>query len=199
AHLELALLYEEHMHDYAAAIYHYEKHLKLRPNSEYADRARERIKSCKMDLVKTEVLGPVNQGMQRELERLANENTLLKQRIETLEAQLTSRMAANAQLSRQSTAVPISQPISTHQSQAPAPVGTQPRPTPPSQPSDAPTTQSRENPTQRTNRPRVHIVKSGDKLTTIARDYGVELSALMRANPGVEATRLQIGQSINIP
>ena len=31
AHFELALLYENQMKDYAAAIYHYERHLKFRP------------------------------------------------------------------------------------------------------------------------------------------------------------------------
>src|SRR5512140_3962285 len=33
AHFELALLYEEKKNDYAAAIYHYQRHLELRPES----------------------------------------------------------------------------------------------------------------------------------------------------------------------
>ncbi|MBA4149343.1 MAG: LysM peptidoglycan-binding domain-containing protein [Verrucomicrobia bacterium] len=193
AHLELALLHEEQMHDYAAAIYHYEKHLKLRPKSEYAERAKERIKSCKMDLVKTEVLGPVNQGMQRELERLANENIALKQRIETLESQLNARQAAAVQAVRQATPVPQPQTQAVAQPQAVA----EPRPSAASTVLESPRQTSA--PQRAAQNPRVHIVKSGEKLTTIARDYGVDLNRLMQANPGVSPTRLQIGQSLKIP
>jgi len=187
AHLELALLYEEQMKDYAAAIHHYERHLKLRPGSEYADRARERIKSCKMDLVKSEVLGPVNQGMQRELERLTTENMLLQQRVQSLEAQMAGRL-----------------PV-LHAAPAPAPVSPQAAvyqqaPAPPVSPQPAPVSHTpRPEPVQQTRKPRVHVIREGDKLTVLAKEYGVELGKLMRANPGVDPSRLKIGQKINIP
>ncbi|MEP6663268.1 MAG: tetratricopeptide repeat protein, partial [Verrucomicrobiota bacterium] len=88
AHFELGWLNEEQIKNYAAAIYHYEQHLRLRPDSDYAQRAKDRIRACKMDLVKNEILAPVNQGMQRDLERLAAENLLLKRQIEGLQTQL---------------------------------------------------------------------------------------------------------------
>ncbi len=198
AHLELALLNEEQLQDYSAAIYHYEKHLKLRPESEYAERAKDRIKSCKMDLVKGEVLGPVTMGMQKEMERLVSENMLLKQRAEALEAQLV-------QAARESAITPVNLP----QPQ------TQARPQPPEPVSRAqtvaePVNRSARNPqpvsaspatvrANSTTATRQHIVKSGEKMTTIAAKYGVPLNRLQQANPGIDARRLKIGQTLKIP
>lgn len=211
AHLELALLYEEHMHDYAAAIYHYEKHLKLRPNSEYAERAKERIRSCKMDLVKSEVLAPVNQGMQRELERLVSENNLLRQRVETLEAELIAARRAAAAVAAGSAST-VRQPVQTQpqtqqvrhqpvaqQTTQPSYAAQQTQVTPTQAASTATPGRETASPVVPRNQPRVHVVKSGDKLTTIAQEYGVDLNRLMQANPGVNPTRLQIGQRLNIP
>ncbi len=45
----------------------------------------------------------------------------------------------------------------------------------------------------------VHVIESGDTLSRIAGRYGVPLSRLMEANPGVNPNRLQIGQRIVIP
>ncbi len=45
----------------------------------------------------------------------------------------------------------------------------------------------------------VHIIQPGDTLGGLARKYEVSLDALMRANPGVDPHRLQIGQRIVIP
>ncbi len=45
----------------------------------------------------------------------------------------------------------------------------------------------------------VHVVESGDTLSSIANRYGVSLSQLMAANPGVDPRRMRIGQHIVIP
>lgn len=42
-------------------------------------------------------------------------------------------------------------------------------------------------------------VKSGDTGAEIAKDHGISLAALKKANPGVNWGRLSIGQSINLP
>lgn len=44
-----------------------------------------------------------------------------------------------------------------------------------------------------------HKVKSGESFSTIAKNYGVTVKAVQDANPGVDARRLQIGQTIRIP
>lgn len=46
---------------------------------------------------------------------------------------------------------------------------------------------------------RIHIVRSGDTFTKIARDYGISTDALARANPSAYADRLLIGERLSIP
>jgi membrane-bound lytic murein transglycosylase D len=44
-----------------------------------------------------------------------------------------------------------------------------------------------------------HVVRRGDTLSEIARAYGVSVSAIRAANPGVRARQLRIGQRLVIP
>ena len=44
-----------------------------------------------------------------------------------------------------------------------------------------------------------HVVMKGDSFSTIAKKYGVSSRAIQEANPGVEPTRLKIGQKLVIP
>ena len=44
----------------------------------------------------------------------------------------------------------------------------------------------------------IHVVKSGENFTTIARQYGLKLSDIIQANPGVESNRLKVGQKIRL-
>jgi len=44
-----------------------------------------------------------------------------------------------------------------------------------------------------------YTISSGDKLSTLARKFHVSVKALMEANPGIQPTRLKVGQKINIP
>src|ERR1017187_5985585 len=50
AHLQLGMLYEEKEPDAAAAIFHYEKYLKLRPDPDKVEWIKQRINNCKQDL-----------------------------------------------------------------------------------------------------------------------------------------------------
>ncbi len=45
----------------------------------------------------------------------------------------------------------------------------------------------------------VHTIVSGDNPTTIARQYGVPLRALMAANPKIDAAHLQLGKTLRVP
>lgn len=44
-----------------------------------------------------------------------------------------------------------------------------------------------------------YTIRRGDTFRAIARQFHVSVRALMRANPGVRATRLQIGQTVRVP
>jgi uncharacterized protein YkwD len=45
----------------------------------------------------------------------------------------------------------------------------------------------------------VYEIRQGDTLLALANEYGITLNALQAANPGLEPTRLQIGQQLLIP
>ena len=46
---------------------------------------------------------------------------------------------------------------------------------------------------------RKHVIRSNDNFYKLAQYYGLGLNAIEQANPGIDSTRLQIGQVINIP
>src|SRR5215510_3682018 len=69
AHFQLGCLFEEKEPDPAAAIYHYQQFLKLRPHTDNAEWIQQRIANCKQDLAKT-VLLPMTPGAQHQLEQL---------------------------------------------------------------------------------------------------------------------------------
>jgi len=46
---------------------------------------------------------------------------------------------------------------------------------------------------------RSYVVKQGETPASIARKYGVKLDALLAANPGLNPSRLRIGQTLVIP
>lgn len=56
-------------------------------------------------------------------------------------------------------------------------------------------------PTRRLTCPQadLYVIKKGDTLWDIAREYGISVNALMELNPYVEPTRLAIGQYICVP
>jgi LysM repeat protein len=185
AHFELALLYERDETDFAAAIYHFEQYLRLRPNPDNAEIVRQRVIACKQELAKTVSLGPVTQTMQRDMERLAAENREMHRQLEAWQAYyashpqtLTNPPTASAPplgtisapgSARQPSAIsdPVDQPIASRQPTASA--------------------------------AKTHTVKAGESPYSIAKKYGVKLNLLLAANPNVDPKRLRVGQMLTIP
>lgn len=185
AHFELGVLFEQRENDYPAAIHHYNKVLQLRPSGDYpAEHAKLRIPACKQELVKTDTLTTINPAALQELERLRDENQQLRKQIEYLQVQLQSRPAAPPAQGPpgQATAPPLRPPPPslragpTNLTRSPAPGGTAPVST-----------------------FRTHRVKANETPISIARQYGVRLESLRAANPGLDARRLQIGQTLKVP
>jgi LysM repeat protein len=201
AHYELGVLYDMRENDYAAALYHYNKALKLRPVGYPAGNISQRIPSCKQELVKADSLDTVNPTMLRETARLRDENAAMRKQIEALTAQLAAR------------------PLPSNPPGTPG-VTRNPNPLPESPLSGSPTgaasrlTAGR-HPSPSTNRPaggsgsggapataarsRTHTVKPNETPTSIARSYGVRLDGLLAANPGVDARKLKVGQALVVP
>jgi tetratricopeptide (TPR) repeat protein len=186
AHFELACLYEKRETDPAAAIYHYQQYLKLRPKAENAETVNQHIMALKQELARTVSLGPVTERQQREFERLAEENRRLNEEVEKWRTYAMRLQALTNQASAVSTPPRQVKQAGATQS-APNSSGT----------SSTASTASR--PVLTGSMQRTHTIKAGETAKTIARQYGVRLEALLAANPRIEPRRLQVGQTLNIP
>lgn len=178
AHFELGLLYEQKLaveNAPAIAIYHFDKFLQLRPNSDYAPIVKQKILACKREIAKPFAVDPGAQAYLREYERIKAENNQLKNQIELWQVYYSNLMAKG-----QSVVAPQPQGVRTGNPS----VALQPAP------------QIAKSPTQEYVK---YTVKAGDTMAAIAKRNGVSVNALMSANPGVDARRLKIGQVLNIP
>jgi LysM repeat protein len=178
AHFEIAMLYEQHSEqterDYINAMFHYQQVLKLRPAGVYPhDNARVRIASCKQELVKAESLAPVYYAMERELNRLKQENQELRAKLETYQTQ-TARVAQ----------APVAPAFTPSVAERVAFAGS-----------------ANPAPELRAAAPvyKQHRIKPNDTLASIARAHGVRLESIIMANPTLQPRRLQPGQTIKIP
>lgn len=194
AHFELGCLCDQREGDPAAAIYHYQHYLKLRPDGQDAERARTRITACKQELARAVSLGPVTQKLQHDFEQLVEQNKKLTEDNKTLRdeldrwkissptgrppevaAQPTSGQAGARGIQYASMQIPASrssaEAFGTRSSRGDAmPAGW-----------------------------KTHTVKAGETPAAIARKYGLKLDALMSANPKLDARRMRVGQTLAIP
>lgn len=198
AHFELAVLYETKENDYAAALYHYNKALKLRPNGYPADNIKQRIPGCRQELVKADSLAIMQPAMLRETERLRDENQALRKQVESLQAQLAGRALAptNATFNPGTNFAARSRggPTASGQTQNVSRAGGSGA----QRITNLPDGNRGSSPAPAA-RLRAHSVKSGETPTAIARSYGVRLDALLAANPGLDPRKLKVGQTLNVP
>jgi len=186
AHFELACLFDEKISDPAAAIYHYQQYLKLEPSAENAEVVNQRIATCKQQLAADVMSMPSAPAAQRQLENLVVTNGELLKQIELLKkwnAYYAEQLAAK------SNSIPVQNNPVAQQIQNPVQsLQIVPAPEP------NPTATHPVNSTLRT-----HAVASGETEAAIARKFGMKLSALQAANPGVNPNKLHVGQILNIP
>jgi LysM repeat protein len=186
AHFELGWLYDQKESDPAAAIYHYERFLKLSPNSGKEEMVKTRILACKQQLAQSVSLGPVTEKQQREFELLAEENKRIREEVEKWRAYASRQQNPTNQTGTGSPATRVSQPSVPGQSTSTAA----------SAPNSADPGRSPLTPAAF---PRTHIVKAGETPGVIARKHGVKVEALMAANPGLDPRRLRVGQALTVP
>jgi tetratricopeptide (TPR) repeat protein len=180
AHFELGCLYDQRESDPAAAIYHYERYLKLRPNSEKQETLRTRILACKQQLAQTVSLGPETEKQQRELDRLLEETKRLRGDLEKWRAYALWLQTLTNQSGTGSPATRVVPPVTAGASPS--------NPGASNGPLVTPAVSSR-----------THVVRTGETPTVIARKYGLKVDALMTANPGLDPRRLRVGQALTIP
>jgi LysM repeat protein len=96
-HLDLALIYQQYKPNYVHAIYHYDRYLELRPESEKAEFINEQKTKLQQavanDIIKKSV--QVKQVLD-ELERLRQENASLKKQLADASAEQSSSAAASS-------------------------------------------------------------------------------------------------------
>jgi tetratricopeptide (TPR) repeat protein len=188
AHFELACLSDQKEADPAAAIYHYQTFLKLRPEAGNADVVKQRIQTCKQELALNVSLGPLTERQQRELEQLTEEKKKLTEQVKKANEDLEKWRAYAARLQTATNAA------------GPPPTSSRPSLVLERNGSTTgPTTGARSNTAPAVSSGRTHTIKAGDTATLIARKYGIKVSALLAANPGVDERRLQVGRTLSIP
>jgi LysM repeat protein len=222
AHFELGCLFAQKVPDPAAAIHHYNCFLKLRPNAPNAEWVGQIILACKQDLARTVSLGPVTEKQQRDLEKLAEDNKRLTDENRRLHEEVTRWQTYAAALPHPQPNPPprVLQPnISKAPASAQVPVSaasTPPVLTPVLLVQHPRQAESARKPEAMAHGPlgagapfppngapagvaRTHIIKRGETLAGIARQYGVRLEALCNANPRANPRHLRPGQTLNLP
>jgi tetratricopeptide (TPR) repeat protein len=224
SHLELGLLYQQHINDPIAAIYHFRKYRELKPNSPQADLVRQRMEAAMREYARTlpgrplgaSPLAPADYA--DALQRLQREN-------EQLQAALTSARAtagrpapgaaAGAVIVRATPAPPDEiYPVATFDpTPNPNPnAGRLSTPVRPSGTSSYAQFQQQQQ-QQQSVRPappqadaRIHTVRAGDSLYKIARQYygtasNARVDAIFTANRDVlrSTTDLRVGMQLRIP
>jgi len=181
AHLELGCLFAKNDSDPAAAIYHYEKYLRLRPDAENAEVLRGHIFRLKQELAKGVLPIPPSTEVQRQMEHLAEDNRELRDQVARLQA------AASQVSSNNRPVVPTLVSMTGSPGNLRAPVRMA---------GSATTTSKTERTAVST---RMHKVQAGETPVAIARRYNVKLDALLVANPNLNPKRMRVGQSLVIP
>ena len=208
SHLEIGLLYAQHINDPLSAIYHFKKYLALRPNSPQAPLVRQRIDAATREFARTLPAQPLENQLQRvdlvaALDRLKQENEALKQEL------------ADVKAGRNSVSVPgLEAPTTSARTTAPGinfSVETMPtvrtRPAPPAvrnPPPAAARAASAPAATKPATGPRTHTVQPGDTLSRIAQQYygnRTRWRDIYAANRGVMKSEsdLKVGTSLKIP
>lgn len=187
AHFELGWLYADKQPDPAAAIYHYEQYLALRPKADNAETIHQHIFRLKQDLAKSVLPLPSTPGVQRQLEQLMEENRRLQDELEKWRAYYANRGMPPPTNPPNASVAAVRPPVPGNGTTG-APGGAlNPRP--------RQTSSGREQ----TQPVRAHKVQPGETPSSIARKYNVKLDALLGANPGLNVKRLQVGQTLNVP
>lgn len=221
SHLEVGLLYVQHINDPLSAIYHFRKYLALRPNSPQAPLVRQRIDAAIREFARTLPAQPIDPQNQRvdlvaALDRLKQENESLKQQLADARAGrgLTTAPVRNEATAPRIEPTAVAEPAATPplnfsfeavptvrtRPAAPATVSTRPTPPPTASASPAKSTPA----PAAAPAGRRHTVRPGDTLQKIALQYynnRAKWRDIYAANRGVmrSETDLKVGLELKIP
>jgi len=198
AHLALGdLHYKEpqgSLHNYIIAAYHYHEYLRIRKQRQpgFQDQnVEDLIKYCELQLaakysstIARQETQPVIEQLNRRIAELSATNRSLELALGQA-AHLAATRNSQAQQPPAQTNQPAGGPVN-QRGQGQGPLRT-------------PTPQTEVPAASQQSAIRVHVIRSGDTPSSIARRYGVSLDAVMKANPGLDPRKLQVGQKVNVP
>jgi LysM repeat protein len=201
AHLELGLLHYEHLHNYVSAIYHFRKMLELRPDHLMAGQIKDHLTRCEMDFASSIHLGPLNQNTETRIRNLVETKEDLEEKVQSLEGQLRQMRSV---LAAQSNDLKTAQENAGQRRQTVGSVIGNERTNQLSKPavervSAIESSQTDLTPVSTTPTYRKHMVRANDSFYKLSRKYGVTPKAIADVNAGIDSTKLQIGQVLNIP
>lgn len=219
SHLEIGLLYAQHINDPLSAIYHFRKYLALRPNSPQAPLVRQRIDAATREFARTLPAQPLENQLQRvdlvaTLDQLKQENEALKEELAEVKAGRNAVAAPGfdgptAAPEKAGRAAPPSltfnvETIPTVRTRPVAPPVTA---RPPASTPTRPTAAAKASTPAAPKAPaagRTHTVQKGDTLSKISQQYygnRTRVRDLFNANRAVMSseTDLKIGTVLKIP
>lgn len=226
SHLEVGLLYAQHINDPLSAIYHFRKYLSIRPNSPQAVLVRQRIDAATREFARTIPAQPLESQGQRvdliaTLDRLKQENESLKQQLADFRAargnvptQLTAGGEASSGGSASIAPATGGNTLNFSLEAQPTVHTRPPTVTPPRTPPTVAPTQRTTAPAQKTTptatpaRPaaagRTHVIRPGDTLSKLAQQYynnRARWRDIYTANRGVMKNEgdLRVGMELKIP
>lgn len=211
AHWDLGFLYQDKFHDYVLSIYHFRRcqQIKKRRHDKDADdpTIENAVRQGQIQLAIQFASALGQQQTQTQLDDLRRRNAELEATIKELKLRLAASQPTdlNGATPPDLSPGPITagtsgQPVSPKPSSvsstgsAVKPVGPTPAQRDPAV--RTPATPHGETPTAKS---RIHTVRAGETLATIARHYGVTVPQLQSANRNLDPRRLRPGQSVVIP
>ncbi len=180
-HLELATLYDDNLKDSFLAIYHYRRHLELEPDSQEKQNIESWIKGAEREYYDQLKMNYTDNDLKKELEALRER----EKRYITLTTQLKKE---NEYLKKQPNLKPsVSSAVQENKDIAPE---------------EAPILET--SPSKKKERPEFYVVKQGDSLTKISREFFGDIKyykLILDANKDVlsSETQVQIGQKLKLP
>lgn len=190
SHLEVGLLYLNHVRDPISSIYHFRRYLGIKPNGEHADFVNELITTARKEFARTLPGEPFAPQVDRadlmsSLQSLRDENRELKEQLSNAQAQL-HLARQNIQQLQQQLDIPVT---TTSGPVAPIIIDSSAR---------------RQQPAETGSTERFYTVQAGDTLSRISREvYGTtgRWADIFEANRDQLASpnSLRVGQRLRIP
>jgi tetratricopeptide (TPR) repeat protein len=228
SHLELGILYQQHIKDPIAAIYHYRKFRELKRNSPQSDLVRQRIDAATREFARTLPGQPLDNQIDRldlleKMDQLQRENLQLKEQLISVRTHAASppRPPTNtpappapppASHSLDSSEPEQLAPLAINTTESPITAAPEPEPEVPSVPTPPVATNSRPmaptpppaSPPATPTSYRRHVVAKGDTLFSLAQRYYGNRSRwrdIYAANRHVlpNESALSIGMELRIP